>query len=89
VSDKVSDKVSGEASDGRKERLPHRRSGCCFDDRHPTLHAICSGRFEYRRNPFSSPEPHQCSCPCHTPAGSHLRQVRAVPDAPEAAGAPA
>lgn len=44
-----------------------RRSGCCYDDRYPAMHALCSGRFNYRAGPNSSPEEYSCSCPCHTP----------------------
>jgi hypothetical protein len=54
--------------------LPARRSGCCYDDEYPTMHALCSGRFSYRAGPNSSPEDHRCNCPCHTPGGAHLRR---------------
>jgi hypothetical protein len=42
------------------------RSGACYDDTAPSLHAICSGRYT-RWWPTSSPEERTCNCPCHTP----------------------
>lgn len=58
-----------------EEPGPGGRSGSCFDDTHPRLHAICSGIFSSRDCPTASPEQHTCSCPCHTPQGAHLRQA--------------
>lgn len=55
------------------ERLRRRRSGACYDDSYPEMHALCSGRTSYQASPFCSSEDFHCSCPCHTPAGAHLR----------------
>ena len=49
------------------------RSGPCYEDTHPTLHAICSGSFARSDGPTSSPEERMCTCPCHTPEGADLR----------------
>jgi hypothetical protein len=40
------------------------RSGACYGDDAPELHAVCSGRYT-RQLPTSSPETHTCGCPCH------------------------
>ena len=55
-----------------------RRSGACYGDDHPKLHALCSGTFTKRESPNSSPEERTCHCPCHTPEGAHLRAVESA-----------
>jgi hypothetical protein len=50
-----------------------RRSGSCYDDNYPELHALCSGRFSIREGPNSSPDERVCRCPCHSPEGAQLR----------------
>ena len=59
------------------ERYPRRRgrSGGCYDDTLPTMHALCTGTFSRRDGPNSSPEQRDCSCPCHTPEGVRMRTV--------------
>lgn len=54
------------------------RSGCCYDETYPEMHALCSGRFSDRDGPTSSPEERVCACRCHTPEGAHLRRGRSV-----------
>lgn len=56
-----------------EEPGPGGRSGSCYDDTHPRLHAICSGTFTSRDCPTASPERLRCGCPCHTPQGALLR----------------
>ena len=46
-----------------------RRSGACRYDTHPELHLLCSGTFNHRDSPKSSPEQRPCMCPCHGPDG--------------------
>jgi hypothetical protein len=45
---------------------PNGRSGCCYEETYPRMHALCPGRYDRRATPTASTQVRVCSCRCHT-----------------------
>jgi hypothetical protein len=50
---------------GPAEDSPNGRSGCCYEETYPRMHALCPGVYEHRAMSTASPERRRCSCRCH------------------------
>jgi hypothetical protein len=44
---------------------PNGRSGCCYEEIFPRMHALCPGSYDHRATQFASPERRLCCCRCH------------------------